>query len=123
MPIYEYQCPKCHQIFEDWTKVSEMHAKEPCPNCGALSPKLMSHTSFVLKGDGWYVSDYGYRKGIKEETDEKVKSDTESDKTSDTSKTDDTTKASDNKNSNTTDVKKSEKKTTPKKKTKTKKND
>jgi hypothetical protein len=27
----------------------------------------MSQTSFVLKGDGWYVSDYGYRKGIKED--------------------------------------------------------
>ena len=27
----------------------------------------MSRTSFVLKGNGWYVSDYGYRKGITED--------------------------------------------------------
>ncbi|GAB1255140.1 FmdB family zinc ribbon protein [Desulfovibrio falkowii] len=41
--------------------------EEPCPKCGAASPRIMSQTSFVLKGGGWYVDDYGYRKGIKEE--------------------------------------------------------
>lgn len=64
MPIYEYQCPKCGRIFEEWVKSSEAHKEEPCPECGAPSPRIMSRTSFVLKGDGWYVSDYGYRKGI-----------------------------------------------------------
>ena len=44
-----------------------MQAQEPCPDCGTPSPRVMSHTSFVLKGGGWYVSDYGYRKGIKDE--------------------------------------------------------
>ena len=67
MPIYEYQCPKCHSIFEEWVKISEAHGQEPCPECGALSPRLISHTSFVLKGGGWYVTDYGYRKGVKDE--------------------------------------------------------
>ena len=67
MPIYEYQCPKCHSIFEEWVKVSEAHGQEPCPDCGTLSPRLISHTSFVLKGGGWYVTDYGYRKGVKDE--------------------------------------------------------
>lgn len=64
MPIYEYQCPKCGRIFEEWVKSSEVHKEEPCPDCGTLSPRIISRTSFVLKGDGWYVSDYGYRKGI-----------------------------------------------------------
>lgn len=67
MPIYEYECPKCGHVFEEWGKASEPHKKEPCPVCGELSPRVMSRTSFVLKGDGWYVSDYGYRKGITEE--------------------------------------------------------
>lgn len=64
MPIYEYQCPKCGHVFEEWGKASESHKEEPCPVCGAPSPRVISRTSFVLKGDGWYVSDYGYRKGI-----------------------------------------------------------
>ncbi|MBQ9537198.1 MAG: zinc ribbon domain-containing protein [Desulfovibrionaceae bacterium] len=67
MPIYEYQCPKCQHIFEEWVKVADAHGMEPCPECGTSSPRLISHTSFVLKGGGWYVTDYGYRKGIKEE--------------------------------------------------------
>ena len=67
MPIYEYQCPKCGNVFEEWVKASEAHKEEPCPRCGALSPRIISRTSFVLKGDGWYVSDYGYRKGITED--------------------------------------------------------
>lgn len=67
MPIYEYQCPKCQHVFEEWVKASDAHGQEPCPQCGAPSPRIMSQTSFVLKGGGWYVSDYGYRKGISEE--------------------------------------------------------
>lgn len=67
MPIYEYQCPNCGRVFEEWGKASEAHKPEPCPSCGTPSPRVMSRTSFVLKGDGWYVSDYGYRKGIKDD--------------------------------------------------------
>lgn len=66
MPIYEYQCPNCGRVFEEWGKASEAHREEPCPACGTPSPRVISRTSFVLKGDGWYVSDYGYRKGISE---------------------------------------------------------
>lgn len=69
MPIYEYQCPQCRHLFEEWVKASDAHGQEPCPKCGAPSPRVISQTSFVLKGGGWYVSDYGYRKGIKEEGD------------------------------------------------------
>ncbi len=67
MPIYEYQCPACQKVFEEWTTVSEAHADKPCPACGAASQRVLSNTSFVLKGAGWYVSDYGYRKGVKDE--------------------------------------------------------
>ena len=67
MPIYEYQCSKCQHRFEEWVKTPSDQGEEPCPKCGAASPRIMSQTSFVLKGGGWYVDDYGYRKGIKEE--------------------------------------------------------
>ena len=68
MPIYEYQCPKCGKVFEEWAKSSEAHKDAKGPVCGTPSPRIMSRTSFVLKGDGWYVSDYGYRKGITEDS-------------------------------------------------------
>lgn len=67
MPIYEYECPKCGKVFEEWGKAAESHKHEACPTCQTPSPRIMSRTSFVLKGNGWYVSDYGYRKGITEE--------------------------------------------------------
>ena len=67
MPIYEYQCPKCQHTFEEWVKASDSLGQEPCPKCGESSPRIMSQTSFVLKGGGWYVDDYGYRKGVTED--------------------------------------------------------
>ena len=67
MPIYEYRCPQCGHVFEEMVSLSQAHGEEACPRCGTASPRMISHTSFVLKGGGWYVSDYGYRKGIKEE--------------------------------------------------------
>lgn len=68
MPIYEYKCPNCGEVFEEWAKSVDAHKDAPCPKCGTPSPRIISRTSFVLKGDGWYVSDYGYRKGIKEDS-------------------------------------------------------
>ncbi|MDR2745156.1 MAG: zinc ribbon domain-containing protein [Desulfovibrio sp.] len=67
MPIYEYLCPKCRKIFEEWKTSANDDTVEPCPRCATPAPRVLSQTSFVLKGDGWYVSDYGYRKGIKED--------------------------------------------------------
>lgn len=67
MPIYEYNCPKCQKVFEEWVHLSEAHATVPCPVCGTPSKRVISETSFILKGGGWYVTDYGYRKGIKDE--------------------------------------------------------
>jgi putative FmdB family regulatory protein len=56
MPIYEYQCAKCGP-FELMRKVSEPTLKR-CPTCKGKVSKLMSNTSFQLKGTGWYVTDY-----------------------------------------------------------------
>ncbi len=58
MPIYEYRCKDCDHVFEEWQKNFEEHV-ETCPLCGGESPRIMSNTSFILKGSGWYVTDYG----------------------------------------------------------------
>ncbi|WP_461209815.1 FmdB family zinc ribbon protein [Desulfocurvus sp. DL9XJH121] len=57
MPIYEYRCKECEQIFEEWQKSHE-DLKVNCPVCGAEAERIISNTSFVLKGTGWYVTDY-----------------------------------------------------------------
>src|SRR5512139_1570206 len=57
MPIYEYECLRCGTHHEVMQKFSDdpLHF---CPECGGETKKLISHTSFVLKGSGWYVTDY-----------------------------------------------------------------
>ncbi|MCS7214837.1 MAG: FmdB family zinc ribbon protein [Thermodesulfovibrio sp.] len=57
MPIYEYECLKCHKIQEIIQKFSEEPIKN-CPICGGEVKKLISQSSFILKGSGWYVTDY-----------------------------------------------------------------
>ena len=57
MPIYEYSCQDCKQLFEDWQKDYE-ERDIPCPVCGGQASRLISSTSFVLKGGGWYASGY-----------------------------------------------------------------
>ncbi|MDR3044665.1 MAG: zinc ribbon domain-containing protein [Desulfovibrio sp.] len=60
MPIYEYRCSDCEQIFEEWLKTFD-EAPRSCPVCGGHADRIVSNTSFVLKGGGWYVTDYGNR--------------------------------------------------------------
>lgn len=60
MPIYEYRCSDCEQIFEEWLKTFD-EAPRSCPVCGGRADRIVSNTSFVLKGGGWYVTDYGNR--------------------------------------------------------------
>jgi putative FmdB family regulatory protein len=58
MPIYEYQCEMCGNGFEKWQKFSDP-VVDKCPTCGGKSRRLISQSTFVLKGTGWYVTDYG----------------------------------------------------------------
>lgn len=58
MPIYEYKCDDCQQIFEEWQRNFEAQAKT-CPVCGGNAERIMSNTSFMLKGGGWYATEYG----------------------------------------------------------------
>jgi putative FmdB family regulatory protein len=79
MPIYEYQCAACHRTFEVWQKFSDGPA-EACEHCGSPKvAKLISSSSFHLKGSGWYITDYA-RKGTSSSgsSDSGAKSKTES---------------------------------------------
>lgn len=70
MPIYEYECTKCSYISEKIVQLNSADEEEfttfvePCPKCGnSTFNKVMSSTSFRLKGEGWYKD--GYSKGGK----------------------------------------------------------
>lgn len=56
MPIYEYECRKCG-TFEVTQGITEQ-ALRKCPTCRSKVKKLISTTSFQLKGTGWYITDY-----------------------------------------------------------------
>lgn len=62
MPIYEYRCTACGNLFEEWVKHFDSPEHEPCPKCGGDAARIVSNTSFVLKGGGWYVTEYGNHK-------------------------------------------------------------
>lgn len=57
MPLYEYQCRKCHHRFERIQKFSDPHIKK-CPECGGPVEQLLSPPAVQFKGSGWYVTDY-----------------------------------------------------------------
>ena len=58
MPIYEFVCKKCSYLHEVLMKMTAAHPKT-CPSCHEDSLiKKMSQTSFVLKGQGWYETDF-----------------------------------------------------------------
>ena len=57
MPIYEYECRRCKEIFEIFHKIDE-DCKVACPKCLGPAKKLISAPNFVLKGSGFYVNDY-----------------------------------------------------------------
>ncbi len=61
MPVYEYECLKCKKNFEAFQKLSEKPLKK-CSFCGGPVQRLISQTSFSLKGGGWYKDGYASTK-------------------------------------------------------------
>lgn len=57
MPIYEYECLSCGKNFEYFQSISEKPIKK-CESCGGKVQKVISQSSFQLKGSGWYKTDY-----------------------------------------------------------------
>ena len=63
MPIYEYHCGGCGNDFEVMQRITAPPA-ESCELCGeGPVQKLISQSTFILKGSGWYVTDYGRGNG------------------------------------------------------------
>ena len=80
MPIYEYQCEGCGEVFE----VRQKFADEPLTiheKCGAPVHRLLSAPAFQFKGSGWYVTDYAKSSSSssKSESKNESKSETKSD--------------------------------------------
>lgn len=57
MPLYEYQCKKCHSLTERIQRFSDPPLKT-CPHCGGELEQLISAPAVQFKGSGWYVTDY-----------------------------------------------------------------
>jgi putative FmdB family regulatory protein len=57
MPLYEYECKKCHHRFERIVKFSDKPMKK-CPDCGGPVEQMISAPAVQFKGSGWYVTDY-----------------------------------------------------------------
>ena len=70
MPTYSYRCTKCEKVFDSFHSMS---CTDPqyCPVCGAVGTKLLSASSVIFKGSGFYSTDYrdsGYLEAQKKET-------------------------------------------------------
>ncbi len=60
VPIYEYECNKCNGVTERIEGIHEPSLKK-CPSCGGRVHKRMSSGAFVLKGSGFYATDYAHK--------------------------------------------------------------
>ena len=87
MPIYEYECGKCGHGFEREQRMADPPVKT-CPECHSRRvSKLISRSSFVLKGGGWYADGYSDASGKKDSSDDKPKEAASSDEGSSSSTT------------------------------------
>lgn len=62
MPVYEYGCTKCGHQTEVFQKISDPPLSK-CELCNGKMKKLISQSTFHLKGTGWYVTDYASKSG------------------------------------------------------------
>lgn len=65
MPIYEYECEACCKCFEEMQSITDKPLKK-CRFCGGKVSRLISQTSFSLKGGGWYKDGYSSGKSGQE---------------------------------------------------------
>jgi putative FmdB family regulatory protein len=69
VPTYDYRCDQCARTFEVRQRISEA-ALTTCERCGGPIHRLLAPAPFILKGGGWYVTDYpseGRKKGMEAE--------------------------------------------------------
>jgi putative FmdB family regulatory protein len=86
MPVYEYECLKCGDRFEEIQKFSDAPLKKH-NGCGGKVKRLLSAPAIQFKGSGWYITDYA-RKGTdgdgKKKVDSESKAETKSESKSET---------------------------------------
>ena len=75
MPIYEYRCLKCNNEFEAMQKFSDAPLSTR-PSCGGKAKRLISRSSFQLKGSGWYLTDYAKKGSPRDSKESSSTSDT-----------------------------------------------
>ena len=87
MPLYEYECTKCHRRTEKIESVAGPHLKK-CPHCGGKVESVLSAPAIQFKGAGWYVTDYAGKKsgGAESKSSEKESSSTSTESAKDSSK-------------------------------------
>ena len=93
MPTYEYECPKCPRVFEVRQRITEP-ALETCDRCGGPIHRLLSAAPFILKGGGWYVTDYpseARKKGTSSDSGSESKESTAKESTANESKSKEST--------------------------------
>lgn len=67
MPLYEYECAKCHKKTEKIENVSGPHLKK-CPHCGGKVERVLTAPAIQFKGAGWYVTDYAGKNAAQGDT-------------------------------------------------------
>ncbi|HVM75193.1 MAG TPA: FmdB family zinc ribbon protein [Candidatus Saccharimonadales bacterium] len=85
MPLYEYECTKCHRKTEKIESVAGPHLKK-CPHCGGKVERLVGAPAIQFKGAGWYVTDYAGKKSGSSEGSEKASTSEKSEGTKETAK-------------------------------------
>jgi putative FmdB family regulatory protein len=83
MPIYEYECTNCGEVEEVFQKFSDKPLKK-CRHCSGKLHKLISQSTFHLKGTGWYVTDYANKSKTNAAASNKKPDKTSTDKASST---------------------------------------
>jgi putative FmdB family regulatory protein len=63
LPLYEYQCKKCHSLMERIQKFSDSPLTV-CPHCGGELEQVLSAPAIQFKGSGWYVNDYAKKGSV-----------------------------------------------------------
>jgi putative FmdB family regulatory protein len=101
VPLYEYECEKCHRRTEKIENVNGPHLKK-CPHCGGKVERLVSSSAIQFKGSGWYVTDYAGKKSLPSENAGAGKSDSQDSSSAKDSASKDSNKDSSSKESSST---------------------
>jgi putative FmdB family regulatory protein len=91
VPIYEYQCTKCGEVFEAFQKITDAPLSQ-CKFCKSKVEKLFSQSTFHLKGSGWYLTDYARKNSSS--SGEKPKTDSPAEKAPETTSSTESTSTS-----------------------------